>query len=347
MVEKESVHIDFVIPWVDGNDPDWLANKNVEMERLGIKNQLWLDDVNSESRYREMGLLKYWFRGVEKFAPWVNKVFFITCGQKPEWINENNPKLVLVNHKDYIPSDYLPTFNSRTIDLNLHRINNLSEHFVLFNDDVFLLKPVSPEFFFKHGQPVLPANLHISHYYVNNNISKTCINDFCTVNEHFNIAESIWKNRKKWFNVFILGPKLGFMNMLRFIVNKTFSVSGYEHLANPHLKSTFQEVWKESPDIMNFTSMSRFRSDGQVNQWLMIAWNLAKGQFYPVREGYRGSRFAVSSKNINDILNIISRQTQTQLCINDSNMNDNPEFFFREIAQSFESFLSEKSSFEC
>ena len=192
----------------------------------------------------------------------------------------------------------------------------------------------------------MPANLYISHYYVNNNISKICLNDFCTVNEHFNITESIWNNRYKWFNVFVLGPKLGFMNLLRYMVNKTFSVSGYEHLANPHLKSTFQEVWKECPDIMDLTSMSRFRSDIQVNQWLMIAWNLAKGRFYPVRLGYRGSRIALSSISINNILNIIRRQSQAQICINDSNMNDNPELFFREIAQSFESILPEKSSFE-
>lgn len=56
-------------------------------------------------------------------------------GQKPERLNENHPKLVLMNHKDYIPSDYLPTFNSQTIKLNLHRIPDLSEKFVLFIDD--------------------------------------------------------------------------------------------------------------------------------------------------------------------------------------------------------------------
>ena len=59
----------------------------------------------------------------------------------------------------------------------------------------------------------------------------------------------------------------------------------------------------------------------------MIAWNLAKGQFYPVQEGYRGTRIAVSSKSINNILNIIRRQSQIQLCINDSNMNDNPNYY--------------------
>jgi hypothetical protein len=59
---------------------------------------------------------------VEKYAPWVNRVFFITCGQCPPWLNRNHPKLRLVDHKDFIPLEYLPTFNSMTIELNLHRI---------------------------------------------------------------------------------------------------------------------------------------------------------------------------------------------------------------------------------
>lgn len=348
MVKKEfnmCEKIDFVLPWLDGNDHQWIAQKTEALNSVGLGDMKG-GDANDHSRFRDMGLLKYWFRAVEKFAPWVNKVYFVTCGQKPEWMNENNPKLVLINHNDYIPSEYLPTFNSNTIELNLHRIPELSEQFVLFNDDVFLLKPITPDFFFKKGEPVLPANLYISHFYGNNNISKICINDFCTVNEHFNIAKSIWNNRRKWFNIFVLGPKLGFMNMLRYSVNKTFSVGVYEHLANPHLKSTFQEVWKECPDILNNSSMSRFRSDIQVNQWLMIAWNLAKGRFYPVREGYRGSRVAVSKKTIDIISNIIKKQSQTQICVNDSYMNDNPELYFQNIAQIFESILPEKSSFE-
>lgn len=69
-----------------------------------------------------MGYLKYWFRGVEKYAPWVHKIYFVTCGQKPDWLNENHDKLVLVNHEDYIPHEYLPTFSSHTIELNFHRI---------------------------------------------------------------------------------------------------------------------------------------------------------------------------------------------------------------------------------
>ncbi len=337
--------IDFVLPWLDGDDPQWQSQKNEEKIKTG-KELKEFDDRNKACRYRDMGLLKYWFRSVEKFAPWVNKIHFVTCGQKPDWLNENHPKMHLVNHKDYIPSKYLPTFNSNTIETNLHRIPSLSERFVLFNDDVFLLKSVTPDFFFHKNKPVLPANLKIYRLYGNDNWSKVCFNDYCTVNVNFNIKDSIWLNRKKWFSIESLGFKSALMNYIRYKVNKTFMINGYEHLANPHLKSTIQEVWDKCPNVLNDSSMFRFRSDLQVNHWLMIAWNLAKGRFYPIREGERGVCVSISTEFIYYIKGIIEKQKCFQVCINDSFENDNPDFCFKEIAKSFESILPEKSSFE-
>lgn len=130
----EDEKVDFVILWVDGNDPEWQASKAKYTADKG-------QDA-SANRYREWENLKYWFRGVEKFAPWVNNVYFVTCGHYPEWLNLEHPKLRFVRHEDFIPKECLPTFSSRPIDMNLHRIEELSEHFVYFNDDMFLIDKV-------------------------------------------------------------------------------------------------------------------------------------------------------------------------------------------------------------
>ena len=95
--------IDFVVTWVDGNDPEW---QNTRAKFLG---NITSGDNSGENRYRDWDLMRYWFRGVEKFAPWVRKVYFVTCGQKPEWLNAECSKLVLVDHKDYMPEEALPT----------------------------------------------------------------------------------------------------------------------------------------------------------------------------------------------------------------------------------------------
>ena len=90
-----------------------------------------------------------------------NRVFFITQGQRPEWLNVDNPQLCLIDHRDYIPAEGLPTFNSRTIEMNIHRTPGLLEHYVYFNDDMALLRPLEPDFYFRDGLPVLPAKLSI------------------------------------------------------------------------------------------------------------------------------------------------------------------------------------------
>ena len=174
--------IDFIVTWVDGNDPAWQKEKIKWEGNDGKVSDA--ADGNTECRYHENGLLKYWFRAVEKFAPWVNTVHFVTCGQRPEWLNEAHPKLHLVNHEDYIPKEYLPTFNSNAIELNFHRIEELSEQFVLFNDDVFLLRPVDPSFFFRDGQPVLKTSLKYG-FVEYSNWCRILFNDYCLVNQIF------------------------------------------------------------------------------------------------------------------------------------------------------------------
>ena len=164
--------IDFVITWVDGSDPAWLEEKSKYQPESDITTDA------SIRRYRDWGTLKYLFRGVESYAPWVRKVFFITWGHVPNWLDLSAPKLEVVKHEDYIPREYLPTFSSHPIELNMHRIEGLSEHFVYFNDDMYITQPIAPTLFFRNGLPVLPPQLHgilprgdtgvMAHVYVNN-----------------------------------------------------------------------------------------------------------------------------------------------------------------------------------
>src|SRR5699024_8623571 len=137
--------IDFVIIWVDGNDPEWQEDKFKYSEDT--------DGDKRNIRFRDWDNLQYWFRAVENYAPWVNKVHFVTWGHLPEWLNIEHPKLNIVNHKDFLNKDNLPVFNSCAIEINIHRIPGLAEKFVYFNDDTFLTHPVKPTDFFKNGLP--------------------------------------------------------------------------------------------------------------------------------------------------------------------------------------------------
>ena len=184
--------IDFVVTWVDGSDEKWLKEKN---KYKADKNQ----DA-SNTRYRDYEIIKYFFRSVEKYAPWVNKIYFITWGHVPKWLNSKNPKLVIVKHKDFIPKKYLPTFNSCAIELNMHRIKDLSETFVYFNDDIVLNNYTKEKDFFENGYPKDSAVLNAIIPYGKSNFEHRLVNNSNLINRNFNMMSVIKRDPFKWFN---------------------------------------------------------------------------------------------------------------------------------------------------
>ena len=139
--------VDIVIPWVNPSDKKWQASfKYWKQKELGIT------DAN---RFRDLDSIFYTLRSIDLYAKWVRYVFLILSdeSQIPSWLNINNPKLKIVYHDQYIPKSLLPTFNSNTIIMHLCNIEELSENFVLFNDDLFLMKDTSENYFFENDLP--------------------------------------------------------------------------------------------------------------------------------------------------------------------------------------------------
>ena len=224
--------IDFVITWVDMNDPKWQADfSKYSGRKENTKNGV------SEARFRDNGFLRYWFRGVEKFAPWVRRIHFVTSGQKPEWLDESNPKINLVNHKDYIPEEFLPTYNSVVIERYIHRIPGLADHFVYFNDDFYIINTITPARFFRNGMPCDIAaflyNPSWSQWY------KRIKNNLKIINRHFDKREVMRRDRDKWFHK-SYGSKARWNYLLKpygkFITLRT------PHNAQPYLFFFFEEV---------------------------------------------------------------------------------------------------------
>ena len=335
--------IDFVLMWVDDSDPEWQARKK---HFEAFEERPSYDDANGDWRFRDYGLLRYWFRAVERFAPWVNQVFFITCGQHPEWLNQAAPKLRLVNHEDFMPPDYLPTFNAAAIELNLHRIGELSEHFVLFNDDMFIVRPAKPECFFKKGLPVLPCNIGVPSWIGYNSYSRTYLNDSGFVRQHLDVERLMWSNVFKWTSVPALGLRRALKNLLSFSINRFVFVGGFGHLALPHLKSTLSEIWEANPRVLDWVSHHKFRRDDRLNQWCACNWNIVKGNFHPIHERRMGKYINLSSRTLDEACRQIRNPTVPQLCLNDSRQNDIPERCFSALKGVFDELLPDKSSFE-
>ncbi len=325
--------IDFVIPWVNGNDTAWQILRN---QYCDCPTEI------DESRYREWDILKYWFRAVEKYAPWVNRIHFVTCGQWPDWLNKNHPKLHLVDHTDYIPEAYLPTFNSMTIELNFHRIPGLSEHFVYFNDDMFLNKPVTPEDFFLDGLPRHAAVMTALHPAVvfDPHIHAIC-NNIAFINTHFKKKEVLRSNFRKWYYP---GYGKGLVKNLLNTPGSQFSCFSNPHVCSSMLKSTFSTVWQLAPDMLNTSCENKFRSMNSVNQYVMSYFDLCSGNFAPQKASF-GACYEIGSQSQAMYHDILTGGHKV-ICVNDNANIADFETEKRRLIDTFEAVLPHKSSFE-
>ena len=327
--------IDIVINWVDGLDPEWQASREEQLRRKGLEP----DPVN---RFRNWGLLKYFFRGIEKNAPWVHKVYFVTCGHVPKWLNLDHPKLVHVRHEEYIPEEFLPTFNSAVIEMHFHRIKGLSEQFIYLNDDMYMIRPTKSTDFFRDGKPVMPFMLGTLHKVSTNDLfTMTLANNMGVINKYFTY-DQIKKNARG--KIYLPTYGRGFIRNLCLMPFKYVSDFYNMHLQQCILKSVMEHVWELEGDIFNEFSTHRFREIGDYNAWVMVNWQLSEGNFYPCSESFGRKYELGDDKNITE--DVIRHKKYKIICLNDSSSDTDYETVRDACDKMLARFLPEKSSFE-
>lgn len=322
--------IDFVVTWVDGSDEAWLKERSKYHMSEGT-------DVRN-MRYRDWDNLQYWFRAVEQFAPWVNKIHFVTWGHVPSWLNLENPKLNIVKHSDFIPEEYLPVFNSVAIEVHLHRIQGLSENFVYFCDDFFLMQKCKTTDFFRAGLPtdtcyfepvIANVNRDMWHWHLYNDYSI-----------YFKYIEKkqILKNILKYCNVRY--KKSFFTNALNICIRNFFIHS--LHVPVSLKKETFKYLWENEHEILQHTAKSRFRSMDNNSLEMMRGYQLITGKFKPIHK----KLIVVNTSDILFTKSVIEQKNYKYICLNDDTCDDEFEQSKREINHSFEHVFPFKSSFE-
>ncbi len=153
---EEALIIDIVLPWVNGNDP-WHQQRRSAY--LADPEAACQDDVAAPTRYADCGELDCCIASIRKFAPWVRKIWLVTDHQVPDSVPLQDGQTVPVEIIDHSLlfrgyENFLPTFNSRSLEALLWRIPGLSEHFLLMNDDFFLAAPVQPKDFFDRERTI-------------------------------------------------------------------------------------------------------------------------------------------------------------------------------------------------
>lgn len=325
--------IDFVVTWLDSSDSEW------QKQYLHYKQQT--SGRTESARFRNMDIFRYWFRSVEKYAPWVNKVYLVTNGTFPKWINPNHPKLVLVKHSDYIPQEYLPTFNSRTIELYMNKIEGLSEHFVYFNDDMFINAPITPEYYFRNGLPCDNNSECVTNVPVYNEKDKlgtypSILTDIGVINAHFNRWEVVKRSPQRWF-----GIHLGIRGLfLTLFLAKSGKFVGFHwrHYEQPYLKSVFDEAWEKEP-LMLYSSSTRFRQETTLNPYFFRYWQFATNKFYPMKLAH-GKVFSLRKEKMGAVEEALHSSSIYSICLNDT--ANCPDDEFVDISSQLIRLLNEK-----
>ncbi|KDO35679.1 hypothetical protein SPRG_18839 [Saprolegnia parasitica CBS 223.65] len=139
--------IDAVYTWVNGSDATWQQSKSHWLQHWRGRNAT-KDLASAENRFRDNDELRYSIRSLETYAPWIRRIFLVTDGQVPRWLDLSHPRITVVPHADIFPNaSHLPSFASPAIESHLDNIPGLAEYFLYFNDEVFLSAPVLPSDF--------------------------------------------------------------------------------------------------------------------------------------------------------------------------------------------------------
>lgn len=230
-----------------------------------------------------MGTLEFALLGIEKYAKWARKVFLVTDNQMADF-ELSDDRIQIVDHKDFIPSEFLPTFNSNTIEMNFDLIEDLAERFVIFNDDTILIKPTYiSDFFGVDGVPKDMGALDI--FRPREQFDHITLNNLILINNLLPKKTLIKKNIKKYFSC-VYG-KQGLMG-LAVVSGNTWTGWRNTHLPMAYTKSLFSKVYNRVPNLRENQSRRKFRTNEDVSHWLMRYYRLALGDFWPTNHNKLG-----------------------------------------------------------
>ena len=249
MVNKNSnrIQIDVVFTWVDSNDPVHINKMIPYLENTTNS----LSNKHFKTGFDQVNEIEYSINSIISFAPFIRKIFIVTDNQTPSFLEKYNrtrlnsqPEIEVVDHKSIFGeyNSILPVFNCRPIESMLFNIEDLSEFFVYFNDDFFLIKPTEPSDFFREGTPVLRG-------------------------KWTKFDEQIWYKQLHQFIVSVFGGKSkknkygykrGQQKSAKILgLNKYLKIN---HGPAPMRKSTLKNYFEANPDILSQNVLHRFRN---------------------------------------------------------------------------------------
>lgn len=311
--------VDIVVTYVNEKDEKWQEDFDYWKEKEIKEGNA--DKNNRQAfgieRTRDWDTFKYWFRGVEENCKWVNKVFLIVQNERqlPKWLDTNNPKLRVVYHDEYIPKELLPTFNAMTISMYIANIKDLSDCYLLSDDDYYFLNPIRLDRFFKFHRPVHPNNSVEYRLYGDGNPTGSDNVFFRILNNNLKFEEKFMKQKIKY---------------------------GFYHLPEPRDKKFEKKILAEySKEILESNKHSKFRNEHNLcpymfNDLLKICDKVIWGN------PFSNCAYCTLKSDVN----FNEYETKNIVCFNDTEQVDDYEKTKEKFIEFLENKFPNKSSFE-
>jgi hypothetical protein len=265
---NDSQAIDAVIAWVDGEDPEHIARINEALVALGKTPR-----SAASTRFASRGEIYHCLRSIGRFAPFFRRIHIVTDNQRPALeqygiAGELLDKIGIVDHRQIFAGfeQYLPTFNSRSIEVMLHRIPGLSDRYVYFNDDMSLIRPVRPEDFFGPKGPVLRGHWAVMpQYRIKRRLQRL-------LSERFGVQFDTHQHYSFKLSQAKAAQHAGF--------DRRFYLLG--HYPQPLRRSTYERFFAAHPEVREINLQDKFRTDRQFNvAALAYHLELAAGAGHP------------------------------------------------------------------
>ena len=287
--------IDLVYAWVDDSDETWLQKKHYWQEKYGI-NEIY---SVGNTRFRDREELLHSLRSVDLYMPWIRNIYIVTDNQVPKWLNLNHPKIKIVDHKEIFPADALPVFNSIAIESRIALIPGLSEHFIYSNDDCFINKPLTPDFFFNENkEPV---------YYFDSVNNEKSLQDVRTEKNNIRLRLAV-------------NPARVFRKKIDIDFSKVQSVAGIHNMLGIR-KSQLLKIMETFENELKSTNYSKFRSENDVMiNSLYYFWRF-KHQQIDLRDSRKNmDKYGCKNAGILVLNNMEDLNTEDpcMFCLNDS-----------------------------
>ena len=239
--------IDAVITWVDGSEPNYQRK---------LKEHLSNND-RIKRQYLQANEINLCVASIVKYAPFIRKIFIVTDKQSPNLDSVkyivSKEKIEIVDHEEIFRDniEFLPTFNIRSIDALLFKIKDLSEKFIYFNDDMFLVKKTNPEDWFVGDKAVLTGNWVKTYNKKPIKIISQKIKSFFNMRPSFNASQSKAANiagfNSKYFKSY--------------------------HCGRPQIKSVIKDFYNKNPEKLVDQIKYKIRDDRQYMPY-SLCWHL-------------------------------------------------------------------------